>query len=120
MEKEILSVEETQVKIEDIMNEFDYDNTIKTSPSILVITESRSRPISGVRSCSDNARHQAEALNCLEDFLKDVIYANRNLKYIDSKIDRIIAKWTNRTSNTGKRSCTGVVTADCVARFQKD
>lgn len=106
MESENFFIEEdekqSQISIESLQNEFDYDETIKTSPSFLVVRGDKTRYISGVRSCGDNPRHQEAALGCLQDFLKDVIFENRHFRYIDSKIESISARWTNRTLEVEK------------------
>lgn len=113
--------EETRkdVSLDSLENELDFDNSIVNTPDILVIRESRTQKISGVRSCDDSNRHRAEAQNCFKDFIKDTLYEHRHLKYLDSNIENISAKWKNRTDWRNRRSCKGSITVICVARFQK-
>ena len=111
--------EHLEISIDDLANNFDYDATIVESSEIYIIREKRTRRISGVRGCSDKKEQQKIAKECLTDFLKDIIYEHRQLKYIDSKIEKITATWRNRTSWDNKRSCSGSVEATCIARFRK-
>ena len=109
-----------EIDLNDLSEEFDWNDSLIVTPTILVVREDYSRRFSGVRSCGKNSTHQRQAQHCLEDFLKDVLYDHRHLRYMDSKIESISARWRNRVSWDGKRSCSGRVTATCVARFSRD
>ena len=110
-------IEET-INIENLVDLFDEKNQLKNTSSILVVTGKSTRRMSGVRSCSKRSKQEKIALKCLEDFLKQELYNNRRMKYIDSEIISIKARWKNKTHRiTKKRSCSGIVTALCQARF---